>query len=371
MTQMSVPFFNYQALYKNDKEEILKIFDDVCSRGAYILQKDLEEFEANLAKFTGVKHAIGVANGTDSLIIALKAAGIKEGDEVIMPSHTYIATAASAKLCGGVPVLVECGADHMVDPAAIEKAITKKTKFIMPVHINGRTCNMDAIVEIANKHNLQIVEDAAQALGSKWKGRSAGSFGAAGSFSFYPAKLLGCYGDGGGLITNDDEMARKIRLLRDHGRNEKGRVVEWGYNSRLDNLQAAVLNFKFKKYPAEIERRREIAAMYVDGLKDLSYITTPPAPNSDKNHFDVFQNFELEADYRDELKAYLATKGIGTIIQWAGTAVHQFHELGFKQSLPITEKMTARFLMLPLHAALKNEEVKYVIDQIHSFYKSK
>lgn len=371
MAQMSVPFFNYQALYKNDKDEILKVIDDVCSRGAYILQKDLEEFETNLAKFTGAKHAIGVANGTDSLLIALKAAGIKEGDEVIMPSHTYIATAASAKLCGGVPVLVECGADHMVDPDAIEKAVTKKTKFIMPVHINGRTCDMDRITAIADKHGLLIVEDAAQALGSKWKGKCAGTFGAAGSFSFYPAKLLGCYGDGGGLITNSDEMAKKIRLLRDHGRNEKGRVVEWGYNSRLDNLQAAVLNFKLKTYQSDIERRREIAGMYIEGLKNVSYITPPPGPNSDVNHFDVYQNFELEADYRDELKTYLADKGIGTIIQWAGTPVHQFHELGFKQSLPITEKMTARFLMLPLHAALKNEEVNYVIDNIHSFYKSK
>lgn len=367
--QMEVPFFNYQALYKRDKENLLTVIDDVCSRGAYILQRDVTDFERNIAEFLKVKYAIGVANGTDALIIALRAAGIKPGDEVILPTHTYIATAASVHLTGGVPVLVESGPDHMVDPAAMRKAVTSKTRFLMPVHVNGRTCDMDAIMAIAKDHNLTVIEDAAQALGSKFKGRCAGTFGAAGMFSLYPAKVLGCFGDGGLLVTNDDQMAKKMFLLRDHGRNEEGRVVTWGYNSRLDNLQAAILNCKFKTYTQELQRRRDIAALYEKNLADLSELTLPPGPDSSSDHYDIYQNYEIEADRRDELKTFLKSNGVGTIIQWAGTLVHQFHELGFKQSLPITEKMNSRFLMLPMHTALTDQEVLYVCDQIRKFYR--
>lgn len=370
MSLRKVPFFNYPAVFKEDEEEFVRIFRDVGSRGAYILQKDLTQFENNLAKFLGVKHAIGVANGTDGLIIALRAAGIKAGDEVIMPSHTYIATAASVQLTGGKSVLVECGPDHMVDPKAIAKAVTSKTRFIMPVQVNGRTCRMDEIQKIADEHKLIIIEDAAQGLGSKYKGRFAGTFGLAGMYSFYPAKLLGCFGDGGALVTNDDKMADRIKLFRDHGRDPDGRVVVWGYNSRLDNLQAAFLDFKLKTYNEATTRRRQIAGMYQEALGGIKQITLPPAPTTSGDHFDVYQNYELEADRRDELKTHLSEKGIGTIIQWAGTAVHQFKELGFNTTLPITDKMTARFLMLPMHTALSDEDVKYVCENIHSFYRS-
>ena len=364
----TIPFFNYPYLIKQNGEDVRAKMEEVLTRGAFIHQKENWEFEKNLANFLGVKYALGVANGTDSMNIVLRALKVGPGDEVIMPSHTYIATAASAALLGATPVLVECGPDHMVDPDAIERAITPKTKCIMPVHVNGRTCNMERIMKIAEKHKLPVLEDAAQALGSKFKGKFAGTFGIAGSFSFYPAKVLGCLGDGGALVTNDDWMAEQIFLLRDHGRNKDGVMVTWGLNSRLDNLNAAVLDAKLKHYPEVIKRRREIATMYQEGLGNLKEITLPPAPSAG-DHFDIYQNYELEADRRDELKKYLADEGVGTIIQWGGTAVHQFKALGFDHvKLPITERMTARFLMLPMNMAVTNDEVQYVIRKIRAFY---
>jgi dTDP-4-amino-4,6-dideoxygalactose transaminase len=365
-----VPFFPYADLFRADEAELTSVMLNVCRRGAYILQQDCQDFDAALRDYTGAKHAFGVANGTDAIIIGLKALGIGTGDEVILPSHTYIASAAAVHMVGATPILAECGPDHMLDAGDAEKRITPRTRAIMPVQVNGRTCNMDQVCEVAERYGLVIVEDAAQALGSRFRGRHAGTFGAFGTFSFYPAKLLGCFGDGGGIVTNDDEMARKIALLRDHGRNEQGRVVAWGYNSRLDNLQAAVLNHKFKTFPQAIERRRTIAALYQAGLGDLATIKLPPAPDADARHFDVYQNYELEADRRDELKTYLERRGIRTIIQWAGTPVHQFRELGFDVELPATDAFFRRCLMLPMNAALSDEDVAYVIEGLRSFYGS-
>ena len=192
-----IPFFRYPHVFGQQREEILAAMLRVMDRGAFILQSDLEEFEAALAAYLPVGHAIGVANGTDALIIALRAVGVAAGDEVILPSHTYVASAASVHFAGATPVLVECGADHLIDPASVEAAVTSRTRAIMPVQLNGRTCDMDALQAIADRHHLVIVEDAAQGLGSRYKGRRAGTFGAASGFSFYPAKVLGCFGDGG------------------------------------------------------------------------------------------------------------------------------------------------------------------------------
>lgn len=363
-----IPFFPYADLFKRDEAALSEVMLDVCRRGAYILQKECRDFDANLAKFMGVKHAFGVANGTDAIIIGLKAVGIGPGDEVILPSHTYIATAASVHLVGATPVLAECGPDHMLDAADVEKRITTRTKAIMPVQINGRTCDMDALQAVADKHGLMIVEDAAQGLGSKFKGRCAGTFGKFGTISFYPAKLLGCFGDGGAIVTNDDDVAAQIALLKDHGRNEEGRVVAWGYNSRLDNMQAAVLDYKLKSFDKDIARRRAVAARYQAGLGDLVELTLPPAPDADGRHFDVYQNYELEADRRDELRAYLDSRGIKTIIQWAGTPVHQFKELGFTVELPKTDKFFTRFVMLPMNVVITDEEVDYIVSTIRGFY---
>jgi dTDP-4-amino-4,6-dideoxygalactose transaminase len=368
MSQRAIPFFPYSQLFLSEEAELLAVMTDVCRRGAYIQQKDCRDFEANLAKFMDVKHAFGVANGTDAIIIGLKAAGIGPGDEVIMPSHTYIATAAAAHMVGATPVLAECGPDHMLDPGDIEHRITPRTRAIMPVQVNGRTCDMDRIGEIAARRGLLICEDAAQGLGSRFNGRSAGTFGVFGTISFYPAKLLGCFGDGGAIVTNDDQVAEKIKLLRDHGRNDDGLVVAWGYNSRLDNLQAAILDHKLKSFPKAIERRRAIAAQYQAGLGDLAEMALPPGPAADRRHFDVYQNYELEADRRDELKAHLESRGVRTIIQWAGTPVHQFKALGFSVSLPKTDRFFERCLMLPMNMAMDDDDVAYIVSAIRTFY---
>ncbi len=329
--QRQVPFFNYPALFRHDEDEFMQVIRGVLSKGAYILQQELEEFERNLASFLGVRHLLGVADGTNGLTLALRALEIGPGDEVILPAHTYVATASVVHYQGATPVLVECGVDHLIDAESVRKAVTGKTRAIMPVQLNGRTANMDSIVEIAKLYGVAIIEDSAQALGSRFKGKSAGSFGAAGTFSFYPAKLLGCFGDGGAVITNDDEVADKIYMMRDHGRNRDGEVVGWGTNSRLDNVQAAVLDFKLKNYDRDIRRRREIASMYQAGLGEREELLLPPPPLENGDHFDVYQNYEIEADDRDKLQSFLRQQGIGTIVQFGGKAVHQY-PLGFDAS---------------------------------------
>jgi len=368
-TRMSIPFFRYPHLFAQQREEILKAITAVMDRGAYILQNDLVEFESALASFTGAKHALGVANGTDGLNIALRAAGIGAGDEVIVPSHTYVASAASIHFADARPVLVDCGPDHMIDPSAVAAAVGPRTAAIMPVQLNGRTCDMDALQAIADRHGLAIIEDAAQALGSKFKGRNAGTFGIAAEFSFYPAKVLGCFGDGGGLTTNDSAMARKMSLLRDHGRDENGLVVTWGLNSRLDNLQAAILNVKFQHLELEIARRREIARLFREGLQDVEDFVVPPGPDDDPDHFDVYQNYEVESGQRDALRRQLEEDGIRTIIQWAGKPIHQFEGLGLGgANLPVTDRLFTRCFLLPMNTSLTNEEVEYICERIRKFH---
>ncbi len=368
VAQTSIPFFNYRGAFSAREDEFMEIIRDVVRRGAFIQQRDLAEFEDALARYLGVSHAFGVANATDGLVMCLRAAGVGAGDEVIFPSHTMVATAAAAAHVGGIPVAVDCGPDHLIDPRSIESAITERSRAIMPVQLNGRTCDMDAIGRIADRHNLKIIEDAAQALGSKFKGRYAGTFGIAAAFSFYPAKILGCFGDGGAVVTNDAEVARTVALLRDHGRNEAGDVEMWGFNSRLDNLQAAILHAQFRDYDEIVTRRRSIARLYHSLLSDLRELVLPPGPDAGQDHFDVFQNYEIEADRRDELRAHLLEKGIGTILQWGGTPVHSFKRLGFNVSLPATERFFERCLMLPLNMMVTDDEVTYIASSIRAFY---
>lgn len=369
-TQMQIPFFRYGHLFAQQRDELQAAVTGVMERGAFILQGDLREFETRLRDYLGVHTALGVANGTDGLIIALRAAGVKPGDEVIVPSHTYVASAASIHFAGAIPVLVDCGADHLVDPAAVEAAVTPRTTAIMPVQLNGRTCDMDALQRIADRHKLLIVEDAAQGLGSKFKGRFAGSFGAAAEFSFYPAKVLGCFGDGGGITTNDAEVGRRMMLLRDHGRNDDGLVVAWGLNSRLDNLHAAILNVKMSHFPAEIARRRQLARLYREGLAGLDDMTLPPGPDEDADHFDVYQNYEVESGRRDALRSHLEAQGVRTIIQWAGKAVHQFQGLPDLRVMDVsrTERLFTRCFLLPMNTSLTDDEVAYITETIRRFY---
>jgi dTDP-4-amino-4,6-dideoxygalactose transaminase len=251
---------------------------------------------------------------------------------------------------------------------AVERAITARTKAILPVHLNGRPCDMEPLLAIARRRRLLIIEDAAQALGASLDGQKAGSFGLAGCFSFYPAKILGAYGDAGAVVTNDDSMAEKIRALRNVGRSADGEVLEWGANSRLDNLQAALLDLKLKLLPGWIERRREIAALYHRALCQLPGLVLPRPPASAIGHFDVYQNYEIEADARDALRAHLAEAGVETMLPWGGRAIHQFPALGFAGlRLPNTERLFTRVLLLPMHCEISNEQVDLAVDAIEEF----
>jgi dTDP-4-amino-4,6-dideoxygalactose transaminase len=364
-----VPFVNYSLEYRNLEKEINEVIRDVLARGDLILRKDVEEFENNLASFVGTKYAVGVNSGTDALIFSLRAANIGSGDEVITVSHTFVASIASIVHVGAKPILVDVKEDFLIDVNQIESAITPKTKAIMPVHLNGRVCQMDKIIEIAKKYNLIVIEDAAQALGAKFQGRAAGSFGVAGCFSFYPAKLLGAAGDGGAVVTNDENIAEKIRLLRNHGQKTKTEIVCYGETSRLDNLQAAILNVKFKYLPDWIERRREIATLYNKDLTEISEIKLPPAPNSDPKYFDIYQNYVLRAQKRDELYSFLKEKGVETLIK-DPIAVHHHPNLGLTHfSLPYTEKLANEVISLPIYPELTQEQIDYVINCLKEFYR--
>ena len=364
-----IPFFNYKGTFAAIEPELTATFHDVLSRGAFIMQKDLREFEAACAEYLQVQHSFGVGNATDGLHIALRAAGIQAGDEVLVPAHTMIATPAAVHFAGGVPVPVDIGPDHMMDAAALEPAITKKTRFIMPVQLNGRTCYMDAIGAVAKKHHLTIVEDAAQALGSRFNGELAGTFGVASAFSFYPAKVLGCLGDGGLVATNLDDIADRVHGLRDHGRDRDGNVAGWGMNSRLDNLQAAFLHLQLKTYQNVIDHRRAIAKAYHEELGSLAEVTLPPGPGSDPRHFDVYQNFELEADRRDALQAHLKARGVGTLVQWSGLAIHQHPKLGLTAAhVPVTDQFFTRCLMVPMNLLVTRSDVAYIAETIRGFY---
>jgi dTDP-4-amino-4,6-dideoxygalactose transaminase len=364
-----VPFFDYRQLFLSEEQELTAIFRDVGRRGAFVLQEDLARFERNLAAYLGVKYALGVGNATDALLLALRAAGIGPGDEVIFCSHTMVATAAAIHFAGATPVPVECRDDHLIDPRAVEEAVTPRTRAILPTQLNGRTADMRALESIANRHGLAIVEDAAQALGSRFAGRAAGSFGVAGAISFFPAKTLGCLGDGGALLTNSSQIYERVVELRDHGRRADGEIVSWGLNSRLDNLQAAILDFRLASYDMAVERRRELAGLYHAALQGIRQLKLPPGPADDGDHFDVFQNYEIEAERRDELRAFLETREIGTALPWGGKAVHQWVRLGFETRLPFTEALFERVLLLPLNLSLTDHHVEYLCHTIHDFYR--
>ncbi len=363
-----VRFVNPQKQYADHKDEFMKAFDDVLSRGDLILRKDVEDFENNIATLVGTKYAVSLNSGTDTMLFPLKVLGIGPGDEVITVSHTFVASIAVIVQAGAKPILIDVKEDFTMDDSQIEAAITDKTKAIIPVHLNGRVCEMDKIMEIARKHNLAVIEDAAQALGSKYNGKMAGSFGLIGSFSLYPFKVLGCFGDGGILTTNDKEMAEKIKLLRDHGQKTKTEIVCFGFNSRLDNLQAAILNVKLKYFPQWIKRRREIAVMYDKKLSDVKEIELPPAPDSDEKHFDNFQNYVLKAEKRDELAAFLKENGVETLIK-DPIANHKQPELSLSHfNLPSSEKLAEEVISLPMYPELTDEEVEFVAKTIRDFY---
>ncbi len=365
-----VPFFDYPRLWADDRKDFLSIIDNVSSSGGFILQKAVSDFESELASYTGSNFSVGVGNATDGMEIFLEAIGINPGDEIIISSHTMLATASAIKVAGGIPIPVDIGEDFLISTESIKDAITSNTVGIMPTQLNGRVCDMDEIISIAKKNNLFVVEDSAQALGARYKGQHAGTFGLSAAISFYPAKVLGCLGDAGGVLINDKTLYDKIYEIHDHGRGKNGEVMRWGRNSRLDNIQAAILSYKFKTYDKVIKRRRQIAQMYQERLSVLDQIKLPPAPSENSDNYDVYQNYELLAENRNELKIYLSKKNIGTLIQWGGKGIHHFTNLGFSQVLPKTDEFFKSCIMLPLNMFVSDSDVDYVCETIINFYKN-
>ena len=365
--EYKVRFVNYPAHYHSIESEIDAAIKEILLNGDFILRSQLEEFEKNIASFLGVKHAIGVNSGTDALYLSAIAAGMGPGMEVITVAHTFVATVGAIVHCGATPILVDVGEDHNMDLEQLEEAISPQTRAIIPVHLNGYVCDMEKVMAIADEHDLIVIEDAAQALGATVDGKRAGSFGLSGCFSFYPAKMLGTIGDGGLVATNDDEFADKIRALRDNGRTPSGELYGYGFCSRLDNLHAAILDVKLKYLPKWIERRREIANLYYQGLSDLPELKLPP--HSDNRFFDVYQNYVIRSKERDRLAAHLEESGIETLISWH-KPMHRYDALGLGHfNLPKTEQLSNEVLSLPMYPELSDEQVGYVVDAIGNFYK--
>ena len=370
---VAVPFFDWKALYEERSDDYLRIFHETASRGGFILQAAVEQFERSLADYCGVKHAIGLSDCTNAMLLGLRASGIKPGDEIILPAHAFIAAAQAIHFAGAVPIPVDLDeSDGLIDPEAVRAAITPRTRAIMPVHVNGRVCAMDRLIEIANDHGLEIYEDAAQALGATFTGQAAGTFGRWGAFSFYPSKTLGCFGDGGALVTDDDELAATVRAMRNHGagadKSISAECALWGTNARLDNLQAAILAFKLGWYGETMERRRAIAARYHDAFYGIAGLQLPPAPTSDSRQFDIFQNYEIRCSHRDELQRHLSSRTIGTIVQWGGVPLHHFRNLGFTQRLPRTDRFFETCLLLPMNHLLSDDQVDAVIGAVLEFF---
>lgn len=368
-----VPFVNYPEHYRRMWKEVIDAISEALSKGDLLLRDQLKQFEKDIASFVGVKYAVGLNSGTDALFLSLKAAKIGPEDEVITVAHTFVVTIATIVHCGATPILVDVGEDMNMDVEQVEQKISQKTKAIIPVHLNGRLCDMKKLMAIAEEHNLIVIEDAAQALGASFNGKKAGSFGFTGCFSLYPAKMLGAAGDGGFLTTKDEKIAEEIRLLRDHGQQRAtGKILFYGFNSRLDNIQAAIVNVKLKYLPKWIERRREIAKIYQERLSDLAEVKLPPPPvDNARTHapyFDVYQNYVIRVKERDELVKFLETKGVETIVSWR-IPNHLHPALNLNHfSLPNTEKVSAEVVSLPMYPELADEQVRYVIDVMHDFY---
>ena len=370
-----VPFFDWKALFAERSDDYLRIIEQTCSSGGFILHAAVEEFERKLAAYVGVKHAIGLSDCTNAMLLGLRASGVRHGDEIILPSHAFIAAAQAIHFAGAVPVPVDLDeADGcLVDPVAAAAAITPRTRGIMAVHVNGRVCDMEALRALADRYGLEIYEDAAQALGARLDERAAGTFGRWAAFSFYPSKTLGCFGDAGALVTDDDDLADAVRAMRNHGAGADKRISPdcglWGTNSRLDNVHAAILLYKLGWYGEAIARRREIAARYEEAFEGIAELMLPPGPGSDPRHFDIFQNYEVRSDCRDALRAHLDERLIGTIVQWGGTALHHFRGLGFTQQLPRTDRFFETSLLVPMNHLLTDDQVDCVIDAVQEFFR--
>ena len=367
---MNVPFLDLQAVYQELKEDLDTAYHRVMKSGWYILGEEVEAFEEEFATYCNTKHCIGVGNGLDALHLILRAMNIGSGDEVIVPAHTFIATWLAVTHAGATPVPVEPDIQtYNIDPDLIETAITPQTKAILPVHLYGQPADMDRINEIARKYNLTVIEDAAQAHGAKYKGRRVGSLGEAAGFSFYPGKNLGTTGDGGAVVTNDDALADKIRSLRNYGSKIKYQNNLKGFNSRLDELQAAFLRVKLARLDEWNERRRSIATRYLSDLADLDFLVLTKVARQSEH---VWHLFVVRVKEREHFMNYLKKRGVGTAIHYPipphkQPAYHECHNLSY----PITEKLHQEVVSLPMSPALHSDIAEFLSDVIRQYGNNK
>ncbi|MGG1596258.1 DegT/DnrJ/EryC1/StrS family aminotransferase [Paenibacillus naphthalenovorans] len=367
-----VPLLDLKAQYDNIKEEIKQAVDDVLESGQYVMGPYVDKFEKAIAEYCGVEYAVGVANGTDALLLTLDALGVGQGDEVITTPYTFFATAEVISQVGATPVFVDIEPDtYNIDVTKIEAAITSKTKAIIPVHLYGLPVNMDEVLRISKDYNLYVIEDACQAIGATYKGKRVGSMGTAGCFSFFPTKNLGGFGDGGIIVTNDAELAKKLRILRVHGSSPKYYHAMIGYNSRLDPIQAAMLQVKLQYIDEWNAKRRELALKYNEAFKDLP-VHVPVQDSAP--YLGVYHLYILATEYRDDLLAYLEKNGISSGIYYPVPLHLQkvYRELGFEEgSLPKSEQVSKMTLALPLYPELSEEMQEHIIAVVRAFYKER
>lgn len=363
-----VPFVDFPLQWRQQEPHVLPIIQDTLAAGDLMMRHQLHEFEEQLAAFVGTRFAVGVSNCTDAIRLFAHAMGIGTGDEIVSVAHTFVATISPFALAGAEPVLVDIGSDHNLDTSLLRAATSDRTRVIIPVHLNGRTCRMDEVIKVADEVGAVVLEDAAQALGAKYRGQNAGTFGVASVYSFYPAKLLGALGDAGALLTDDPGLADEVRLLRDHYRVGKNELGGWGYNCRLDNVHAAVLSWRLKQLPGWIERRRALAQRYDEALRSVEEVSTLPGPSEDPNFHDVFQNYPVLAQRRDDLVRQMTSAGIETLVSWP-VALHQQGMLGLRSdALPVTEHLVGHVVSLPLFPELRDDQVDYVAQKVSEFY---
>jgi dTDP-4-amino-4,6-dideoxygalactose transaminase len=367
---MKVNFYTSQREYNEKKSEFDKAIFDVIEKGSFILGPDVTKFEEEIKAYTGAKYAIGVASGTDALVIASHILGFTDGKEVITSPFTFLASTSCIAKHNAKPVFVDIDEETFeINTSNLEEKITSNTAGIIPIHLFSQMNNMDKIMEIASKHNLRVLEDAAEAFGMKWHGKHSGTIGDMGIFSFFPTKTLGGYGDGGMIITNDNNLAQMTKMFRVHGASKKYHYDYIGYNSRLDSIQAAVLSVKLKYIDEAIKKRATVAKWYTDKLSDCEYIRFPKIKGDQSP---VYYVFNILAEKRDELASFLKENEIGYSIYYPIPLYIQkcFSYLGHKKGdFPVAEKISQEVLALPIYPEITEEEVDFVCDTIKKFYR--
>lgn len=363
---MKVPYVNLGLQAEPFKKQLLEKCEKVISSGHYILGEEVKTFEANFSQYCGTKYALGVANGTSALYLVLKALGLKPGDEVITAPNSFIASASAIALAGLRPIFADIDEDFNIDPASIEAAITPKTRALMPVHLTGRLARMPEILKIAKKHELFVLEDAAQAVAASFEGRRAGAWGNAAGFSCHPLKNLHAFGDAGMITTNDSRLYERLTRERNLGLKSRDECEFWGFNERLDELQAAFLNVQFERLDETTEERRKIGKFYNDSLREC--VRTP---DERPGEYHVYQTYVIRCERRDELMKHLLSKGVDAKIHYP-TPIHlqeAAQSLGYKQAdFPKTLQAISEILSLPLYPGLTQEQQEHVVQSVRSFY---